>query len=98
MAKKTTSSNGRTSKQIELYDRLTSTEYARTIKERRDMKSNLDHLQRKEEDYHNKLWKDRKKSIEEWYKIDEINQEIIDEIVQDQSNGHAEGNLDGENE
>jgi len=45
----------------------------------------LDDLQRKEEDYHKTTWNTRKKSIDEWFKIGEWNQQIINDIIQDQT-------------
>ena len=98
MAKHARSNDGRASKQANLYDLLTSAEYARTIKTRRAMKSNLDDQQRKEEDYHKKLWKDRKKCIEEWFKVDENNQQMIDGIIQDQTSQQIEDNSDDNRE
>jgi len=62
------------------------------------MKSNLDDQQRKEEDYHKKLWKDRKKCIEEWFKVDENNQQMIDGIIQDQTSQQIEDNSDDNRE
>jgi hypothetical protein len=85
MAKRTNSNKGKTSKQATLYDYLSGSEYARTLKMIRDAKSNLDDLQRKEEDYHKTTWNTRKKSIDEWFKIGEWNQQIINGIIQDQT-------------
>ena len=45
--------------------------------------SNLDDLQRKEEDHHKKTWNTRKKIIYELFKIHEQNQQIINDITQD---------------
>jgi hypothetical protein len=86
MAKHTRSNNGRNSKQVKLYDRLMSPEYARIINLRREKKSELNKLQRKEEEYHKKTWNSRIKLIEEWFKVDECNQHMIDEIIEDQTN------------
>ena len=47
---------------------------ARAITTISDLKSNLDDLQRKEEDYHKTTWNTRKESIDEWVKIGERNQ------------------------
>jgi hypothetical protein len=85
MARQTSSNKGRTSKQAKLYDYLSGSGYARTLKMMRDAKSNLDDLQRKEEDYHKTTWNTRKKSIDEWFKIGEWNQQIINDIIQDQT-------------
>jgi hypothetical protein len=56
----------------------------------KDAKSNLDDLQRKEEDYHRTTWNTRKRSIDEWFKIDEWNRQIKSDIVQDQTGVHLE--------
>ena len=94
MSKMTISNKERTSKQAKLYERMTSMEYTRTIQQRRDIKSKLDDLQKREEDYHKKLWKKRCDEIEEWDEIDELNQQIIDEIVQEQTSIQTENNID----
>jgi len=66
-----------------LYDHLKSPEYARTIETIRNANSNLDDLQRKEEDYHKTTWNNRKKLVDEWRKIGELNQQKINDIMQD---------------
>lgn len=90
IAKRTRSNEGRISKQAKLYDCLTSSGYARAITTISDLKSNLDDLQRKEEDYHKTTWNTRKESIDEWVKIGERNQQIIYEIIQDQTSDNSE--------
>ena len=85
MAKTTISNKERASKQDKLFEWMTSVEYARTIGQIREIKSDLDDYQRKEEEYHKKLWHKRKNKIREWYKIDELNQKIIDRIVNRQT-------------
>jgi hypothetical protein len=79
-----------------LYDYLTNSGYARAIKTIRELKSDLDELQRKEEDYHKTTWTTRRTSIEDWFKIGEQNQQAINEIIaSDQSEGPKQegGNL-----
>jgi hypothetical protein len=75
-AKQIRSNNGITSKQSKLYDLLRSSEYARSINTMKEMKSNIDSLQRKEEDYHKKTWIDRRRFVEEWFRVDEFNHHI----------------------
>ena len=94
MAKHRRSNNGRASKQAKLYDHVTSAEYARAIKTAKAMKASLDEQQRREENYHKEMWRERKKFIEEWSRADEINQQIIDDIIQDKPGGQSEDNLD----
>ena len=93
MAKHTRSNNGRTSKQSKLYDLMRSSEYVRSITTTKEMKSNIDALQRKEEDYHKKTWIDRKKFIEEWFRVNQCNHHMINEIIQDQTEELAENSL-----
>jgi hypothetical protein len=69
MAKQKRSNNAKTSKQVKLYDHLTSEVYAITIETRKDKKLKLDELQRLEEEYHKKTWKARKKLGEDWFKV-----------------------------
>jgi hypothetical protein len=85
MANRKNSNKGKTSKQATLYDYLSGSGYARTLKMIKDAKSNLDDLQSKEEDYPKTTWNTRKKSIDEWFKIGEWNQQIINDIIQDQT-------------
>lgn len=74
---------GRDSKQSKLYDHFTSQEYTRYIQRRIELKMNLDNLDRKEEDERRKIRKKRNDTIEEWYDLDNRNDEIIMDITQD---------------
>jgi hypothetical protein len=98
MAKLRRSNDDRASKQAKLYDYLTSAEYARAIKTAKAMKASLEEQQRREENYHKEMSRERKKFIEEWSKADELNQQIIYEIIQNETNERVEDNLDGKEE
>lgn len=66
-----------------MYEYFTSPEFARDLRTRLEIKSNLDELQRKEEDYTNTLWGRRKGFINQWFELDSKNDRIIREIAQD---------------
>jgi hypothetical protein len=84
ISKQTASSKGRQSKQSQLYEYFTSSEYYRGVSETIDAKDKLDGLQRKEEEYHKTLWNRRKELIEKWFEIDKKNEETVSDISQDQ--------------
>ena len=69
---------------------MSSSEYGRIINTLKEIKSNLNDLQRKEEDHHKKTWKTRDSYIQQWYKSQQEIQEKIDEIIQDQTNEQTE--------
>jgi hypothetical protein len=94
--KQTSNNKGRTSKQARLYDHLKSPEYARTIETIRNANSNLDDLQRKEEDYHKTTWNNRKKLVDEWRKIGELNQQKINDIMQHPTGEDSQDDLNKE--
>jgi hypothetical protein len=51
-------------------DYVTSTERFRKIEEKMLTKSKLDQLQKNEEEYHERKWKEWKKTIQSWYDAD----------------------------
>jgi hypothetical protein len=59
VAKLERSNSARCLKQDRLYDFMSSSEYGRIINTLKEIKSNLNDLQRKEEDHHTKTWKTR---------------------------------------
>jgi DNA repair exonuclease SbcCD ATPase subunit len=90
MAKLEMNNSARCLKQDRLYDFMISSEYGRIINTPKEIKSNLDDLQRKEEDYHKKTWKTRDNYIQQWFKSQQELQEKIEEIIQDQTNEQSE--------
>lgn len=97
-ARQISSNKDRTSKQARLYDYLKSTEYARTIETMRNAKAKLDDMQRKEEEYHKKTWKDRKGFIDTWSEIIEQNQRKMDDVMHDPTSKDSEDDLNREEE
>ena len=61
--------NGRTSKQSELYDYMTSPERLRKIKGIRKNKEDLEDLIRKQMEYNIEKWKKQGELIKEWYNL-----------------------------
>ena len=88
--------NGRTSKQIGLYDYITSPVRLRKIQEKINKKIKLDELQRKEEEYSLNTWKQRKKIIQEWSEIDKSDQDNINDITQSNSIENIKGDNNDE--
>lgn len=84
------SNKDRTSKQARLYEYLKSSEYGRTIETMKETKMKLDDLQRREENYHKDIWKNRNGFIEAWSRIVEHNQKKIDDVMRDQTSGEEE--------
>jgi hypothetical protein len=70
---------GRITKQSKLYDYFTSQEYSRNIRERIELKLNLDNINRREETLRNK----RNGFIEKLLEIDNKNHAIVKDITQD---------------
>jgi hypothetical protein len=69
-AKQTRINNGAESKYRRIYDYVTSPERFRKIEEKMLTKSKLDQLQKNEEEYHERKWKEWKKTIQSWYDAD----------------------------
>jgi hypothetical protein len=67
-----------------------SPEYGRTMGTIINMKSNLDEIQRKEDEYHDMTWKKRKKIINDWFRLDQYNQKMINDITQEVENTEHE--------
>jgi hypothetical protein len=79
--------DGRTSKQAKLYEYLASPQYARMSRTIIEMKSKLEDLQRKEQEYHRKMWNSRSAFIDNWFEVDEYFGQKIDEIIQEEDKG-----------
>lgn len=67
-----------------------SPEYGRTMGTIINMKSNLDEIQRKEDEYHDTTWKKRKKIINDWFRLDQYNLKMINDITQEVENTEHE--------
>lgn len=67
-----------------------SPEYGRTMGTIINMKSNLDEIQRKEDEYHDTTLKKRKKIINDWFRLDQYNQKMINDITQEVENTEHE--------
>ena len=72
---------GKISKQMKLYDYITSDARFRKMQEKMLKKLKLDDIQRLEEAYIIKLWKEAKKLRQDWYDLDIEDQENINEII-----------------
>jgi hypothetical protein len=81
-AEQRTINNGGKSKHKKLYDYLTSPERDRKIHEKMRIKSKLDDQQTKEEEYHKRLWKNRKDMVQELFDTEEEDKRMIKEIIQ----------------
>jgi len=55
------------SKQAKIYKFVTSAEYNRNVRMKIGIKSDLDEIQRKEEDYHRTVWHRRKEFVDKWF-------------------------------
>ena len=75
--------NGAVSKYRKTYDYITSTERFRRIEEKMQRKLKLDELQKNEEEYMERKWKERKKAIQDWFEADMDDQKKIDDITQE---------------
>ena len=69
-AKQTRINNRGESKYRRIYDYVTSPERFRKIEQKMLTKSKLDQLQKNEEEYHERKWKEWKKTIHSWYDAD----------------------------
>jgi hypothetical protein len=76
--------NGRVSKQMKLYDYITSSARFRKMREKIEKRLNLDELQTKEEAYVKRTWNDRKKLIQDWYDLDREDQDNLNAITQEE--------------
>jgi hypothetical protein len=74
--------NGRASKQIKLYDYITSRARFRRMQEKMEKRIKLEELIRKQEDRNKKIWNEQKKIIQEWFELDKNDEEIINEMIQ----------------
>ena len=82
-------SSGRESKQIRLYEYMTSSARFRKVQERIDKKLKLDELQTREEERTKRMWNERKNLVQDWFDLDREDQEIIDSMTEKEE-------LDGE--
>lgn len=73
------------SRQAKIYKFVTSAEYNRNVRMKIEIKSNLDEIQRKEEDYHRTMWHKRKEFVDKWFELDHKNERIIGDIVEENS-------------
>jgi len=80
-AKQTRINNGAESKYRRMYDYVTSPERFRKIEEKMLTKSKLDQLQKNEEEYHERKWKDWKNTIQNWYDADKDDQKKLVDIA-----------------
>ena len=83
--------NGKVSKQMKLYDYITSDARFRKMQEKMLKKLKLDDIQRLEEAYIIKLWKEAKKLRQDWYDLDREDQENINEIIQEEEGKNDQG-------
>lgn len=77
--------NGKTSKQIKLYDYITSPARLRKLEEKMRRKLQLEELHEKEEKYIQNIWKQQKIIIQELFEIDKKDQDTINDITQQES-------------
>lgn len=70
------------SKQAKIYKFVTSAEYNRDVRAKIGIKSDLDDIQRKEEDYHRTLWHKRKEFVDKWFELDHKNERKIRDIAE----------------
>ena len=80
-AKQTRINNGAESKYRRIYDYVTSPERFRKIEEKMLTKLKLDQLQKNEEEYHERKWKEWKKTIQSWYDSDMDDQKKLVDIA-----------------
>jgi hypothetical protein len=73
------------SKRDKIYKFVTSAEYNRDVRMKIGIKSSLDEMQRKEEDYHRTTWHKRKESLDKWFELDHKNERTISDIIQEDS-------------
>jgi hypothetical protein len=82
--------DGRASKQMKLYDYITSSARIRKMQEVIEKKRKLDELQRKEETYVQKMWNERKGIVQEWFEIDRNDQDTINAITQKEAQANEQ--------
>jgi hypothetical protein len=83
-----TNNDGRASKQIKLYNYITSSSRFRMMQEKMKQKFKLLELQMKEEEQVKERWNDRKKIMQKLDELDKEDQDIIDSITQAQECNH----------
>jgi hypothetical protein len=83
-AKLIQNNNGKDTKQMKLYEYITSSARFRKMEEKMIKKLKLDDIQRLEEDYLIDLWKKTKKLRQEWYDLDICDQDNINAITQEE--------------
>ena len=79
-----TNNNGRASKQVKLYEYITSSARFRKMQEKIEKKLKLNELQRKEEARTKKTWNERKMLIQDWFELDKEDEEFINSITQEE--------------
>jgi Uncharacterized protein conserved in bacteria (DUF2130) len=84
------------SKQAKIYKFVTSSKYNRDVGMIIGIKSNLDEIQRKEEDHHRTMWHKRKEFVDKWFELDHNNEKIIRAITQEDSDKDLDTTKDGE--
>lgn len=84
------------SKQAKIYNFVTSAEYNRDVRAKIGIKSDLDDIQRKEEDYHRTLWHKRKEFVDKWFELDHKNERKIRDITEEDSDKDIDTANDGE--
>ena len=78
-------------KKMKLYEYITSSARFRKMQEKMLKKIKLDDLQRLEEAYIIKIWKEAKKLRQDWYDLDIEDQENINEIIQEEEGKNDQG-------
>ena len=75
---------------MKLYEYITSSARFRKMQEKMLKKIKLDDIQRLEEAYIIKIWKEAKKLRQDWYDLDREDQDNINEIIQEECNNDQE--------
>jgi Uncharacterized protein conserved in bacteria (DUF2130) len=89
--------NGRVSKEIKLYDYVTSSSRFRKMREKAENKLKLEESIRKQEDYNRKVWNEQRRIINESVELDKEDLKTISEITQvDEENKEAKEDRDTE--
>jgi hypothetical protein len=91
-------SNGRESKQIRLYEYVTSSARFRKMQEKIEKKLKLDELQRKEEAYAKKTWNERKNLVQDWFDLDRDDQKMIDSMTEKEGDDERNDEEDTSND
>jgi hypothetical protein len=88
--------NGRSSKQIKLYDYITSPMRLRKMMERIKRKSKIEDSIRRAEDYMKKSWTEQKKEIQFWFKADQNDEKAISDILQEEVSSEMKEDVEEE--